>query len=276
MKRRLTKANRLLAVLLLFVLASCTDAQTAPANQRTAAISTTVSETAGLGMAPAADYEESDTANPAFDQLLQPFLQAVRAQDSQKLTDMLADMNPDYYRDYLKIDEAFMNRFLKMLGAEIDPGTIQAELHETGERQATYKITGTKNGGDPVAIADMLYVSLPQGSEKPSLDWSYIRYLPYAEGLATEYIRLIQAGNAEQLARFSVVDDVALTTANAKKLIAIYAIYFDHLKQAELIYAGGFQFEVRDGSDNRHTFRIGYGDGLMGIEDTFAPAMTSL
>ncbi|TYP71982.1 hypothetical protein [Paenibacillus methanolicus] len=274
---RSSKARRLLAVPLLIVLTACTANQAEPVERNNpAATSTTVTETANLGTEPPTQHDEDNASNLEFDRQLQPFLQAVRAQDGKKLTDILVDMNPDYYRDYLKIDSTFMNQFLKMLSAEIDPGAIQAELHEPGERQATYRITGTKNGGDPVEIEDRLYVSLSQGAEQPSLDWSYIRYLPYAEDLATEYIRLIQAGNADQLARFSVVDDIALTTANAKKLISIYAIYFDNLKQAELIYMGGFQFEVRDGSDNRHTFRIVYGDGLMGIEDSFAPAMTTL
>ena len=31
-----------------------------------------------------------------------------------------------------------------------------------------------------------------------------------------------------------------------------------------MIYTGGFKFEVRDGLENNHTFRVVYGDGLMG------------
>ncbi|MFB9324609.1 hypothetical protein ACFFSY_01485 [Paenibacillus aurantiacus] len=231
-----------------------------------------------LTSAQAEDVPQAQEAAPASaahgDQLLQPFLQAVRAQDGKKLADLLVSVNPEYYRDYLHIDEAFMNRFLKMLSAEMDPGTIQAELQESGERQEAYKVTG-ESSGDSVTIEDLLYVSLPEGAEQPSLDWSYIRYLPYAEAMASEYVRLIQAGDAEQLARFSVVDDAALTTADAKKVISIYGIYFDNLRQAELTYTGGLQFEVRDGSDNIHTFRIQYGDGLMWIDDSFTPASTA-
>ncbi|MFC3800489.1 hypothetical protein [Cohnella sp. GCM10012308] len=208
--------------------------------------------------------------------MLQQFLEAVRSQDSKKLTDIMRSTSPDYENDYIHVDESVMEQFLKMLSVEMDPGTIQAALDESGDRQETYIVSGTKGSGGPVTINDRLYVSFPNGSDDPWLDWSYIRYLPYAEALAGEYIRLIQAGDAEQLARFSVVDDIGLTTASAKELITNYATHFDHMNQTELVYKGNFQFEVRDASEKSHTFRIIYGDGLMGIDDTFAPAMTTM
>lgn len=265
-----------MASLLFVVLVLLTGCNSAPSAATNSNDSTSVPPKPPQSEATPQSQTKVQTSESNGFQLVQQFLEAVRLQDSKKLADNLVNSNPAYYRDYLHIDESVTKQFLKMLSVDMDLGSIQVVLNESGDRQETYIVTGTKNGSDPVTIPDLLYVSVTDSADQPSLDWSYIRYLPYAEQLAEEYVRLIQAGDAEQLSRFSVVDDIALTIADAKKLIAIYATYFDNLEQAELIYTGGFQFKVQDGLENSHTFRIVYGDGLMGIDDTFAPAMTAL
>ncbi|MFD2331660.1 hypothetical protein ACFSR7_20590 [Cohnella sp. GCM10020058] len=259
-------------VIVLSLLTGCNKSDGAINFNNRTAMSTTPAQAASE---PQPESDVPTSTDRGFD-LLQQFLGAVRSQDSKKLTDLMRSTNPDYEQDYIHIDESVMKQFLKMLSVEIEPGTIQATLDESGDRQATYIVTGTKGSSSPVTINDRLYVSFPNGSDDPWLDWSYIRYLPYAEALAGEYIRLIQAGNAEQLARFSVVDDTGLTTASAKELITNYATHFNSMNPAELVYKGNFQFEVRDGSEKNHTFQIIYGDGLMGIDDTFAPTMTTM
>lgn len=240
------------------------------------AITTTVTPTAASTATASPTISPTSTTQPQaeggeFAVLMDSFFGLLRQQDSEGLLDFLLESDEEYYKDYLDLDAEDIKTIIKLLAYDIDLETVYFELAESEPAYAMYTAVGKKGELD-VSLPDLVYIE--KTDEKLRLNWTYLRYLPYTESMANEYVRLVKLGDPQELAYFMSVDDLLYTEENAEKIISIYNVYFADTDSLQLVYNGNFEFMVSDKQGNDHSFTVIYGDGLMGIRDTFAPEQT--
>jgi hypothetical protein len=215
----------------------------------------------------AAEPERSD-AIAAMDKLVA----AINSGDAAALQVLLQATDPEYYRDRLSIEQA--EEAIDKIKFELDLGTISYE-QDRGDSlygpTPVYKLIGTRDG---TAAAIREPIILPTVGAQLGYRWAYFSYLVYADEYMAEYLRMIQAGDAARLADFLVVDDLDVPDETAGKLIAMYRLFFGSTEDLKIQYVGPFRYAVYKGNGREsHPVSVIYGDGLMGIEDTFMPSI---
>lgn len=211
--------------------------------------------------------EEGDEFAVLKDNLADLLLQ----QDSEGVLNLLLEIDEEYYKNYLDLDVEDIKTIIRLLAYDIDLETMHFELAESEPTYALYTAVGKKEERD-VSLPDLVFIE--KTNEKLRLSWSYLRYLPYTESMANEYVRLVKLGDPQELAYFMSVDDLMYTEENAEKIISQYNAYFAATESLQLVYTGNYEFMVSDEQGNNHSFTVIYGDGLMGISDAFAPEQT--
>ncbi len=200
---------------------------------------------------------------------LENFIQLLKHKDSKSLLQLMIDMDSEYYSEYLEVDETFINNFIRLLEYDIELDSIKYEMVNRSDYSSAFQFKG-QHGGTDVTLENLFYIIYEEG-KITSFSWDYIRYAPFFERMANDYLHFIKLGDTKSLANFMSVDDLTYSEEKAKKIINIYRTYFDDIDSLNIIYNGNSQFIVRDKDNNSHCFHIAYGDGLMGIRDSFAP-----
>ncbi|MBW7476924.1 hypothetical protein K0T92_19585 [Paenibacillus oenotherae] len=235
-------------------------------------------------------------AAPAFDvpsdvldkvtEEMKGFIALIRDKKIEPLLQKTIALNAEYGPELHDIGKDGIERALAGLEYEIDLDSIEARLanvsssHESGMYQLGFSIHGTKDGKaaaftDLEDMIHMTYIAAAPltSSSSITLNWNYFRYFPYNAGLLNAYINAIKARDTAKIADVMTVDDLIYTEAKAKKIIAMYDLFFDRdLDSLSVAYNGDWEYVIQDAHNNAHKVAIIFGDGLMGIVDEFAPS----
>lgn len=202
----------------------------------------------------------------------------IRDKQTEQLLHKVIALNADYGPQRHNIELVDMERVLAGLAFEIDIDSIQARLEnvsQSDDESYTFEFTmhGTRNG-EPVELMgneEQLNMIYSESDSKVTCIWSYFSYFPNADGLIKGYVDSIKAKDAAKVASVMTVDDLFYTEEKAKKIIGIYDLFFDDLQSLRIKYNGNWTYSIRDSNNNIHMISVIYGDGLIGIEDEFAP-----
>jgi hypothetical protein len=213
----------------------------------------------------------TESANSGARLAMDKLVEAINNKDAEALQTLLQAADPDYYRDRMSVKQA--GEAIEKIKFELDLGTIgYEEDKENGPYGGApvYRLSGTKDGkkatiGEPIVLATV--------AGNLVYRWAYFSYLVFADDYTSEYLKLVQAGDAKKLADFLVVDDLHVTDAIANKMIEMYRLFFGSTDDLKLEYVGPFRYRVYKGDrQESHPVSVTYGDGLMGFDDTFMPS----
>lgn len=221
--------------------------------------------------AEAAGKNVEQLANGDAALLMDKLVEAVNNEDAAALLALLQATDPDYYRDRMRVEQA--REAIEKIKFELDLGTVgyEADKENTQYGEAlVYKLIGTKNGMKATIREPII---LSPDTDNLQCRWTYFSYLVYADDDTSEYLRLIQAGDAKKLADFLIMDDLEVPVTVASKLIDMYRLFFGSTADLKIEYVGPFLYRVNKGDQEFHSISVKYGDGLMGIDDSFMPSI---
>ena len=234
-------------------------------------------EAVGGTPSPGVQPSRAETQNPDAERAkadMARFLRLVQARDAEGLLQFLK--GTDFYADYKPEDAA---KAIEGFEASFDLPSLTATLDESGSspgiRQFAFKLADRNSGPSGSGTEgreDWLRATVGYEADngRPVVHHPLVRYYPYAEKMVRQYANLIADGKASELARFLNADDLEVADAVAEATIRTYR---DRLDCASLSVRedAPFAYTIEDRLRRVHSIEVVYGDGLMGIRDSYRP-----
>ncbi|MFF2480455.1 hypothetical protein [Paenibacillus sp. NPDC058071] len=204
--------------------------------------------------------------------VMDKLVEVINNQDAARLKNLLQATDPDYYQN--RMNDKLAEKAMEKINFELDLGTVGYEkVVEDGfyADAVVYRLNGTKNDA-AVTIREPIFLS--DAGDHYQYRWAYFSYLVFADEYISDYLKWLKVGDANKLAGFLQADDLNVPDATASKLMEMYRLYFGSTDKLQFEYSGPFQYRVSlaDGKES-HPVSIIFGDGLMGIKDTFMPSI---
>ncbi|BBI34185.1 signal peptidase I [Cohnella abietis] len=223
----------------------------------------------------ATENEAELIGDKEMDQAIQEaavFLKLLKARDAEGLLKLLSNTNS--YVTQLKQAKEIIKGFEK----NFDLATLEEkiDLSENGTRpehgQYVFRITDNGNNAQQLEKhrETQILVIIYDSSGHLKIDNSFVTYFPFSESMAQEYLKLIKANKAQELAAFLNSDDLEVPIEVAEKTIKKYKESMD-LDSASVHYESWFTYIIKDSKKVKHQINIIFGDGLMGIRDEYVP-----
>lgn len=201
------------------------------------------------------------------------FIQLLQRENVQGLLDELYMNDSEAYYASLNYSSDEVSSFIKRLELDVDLDTIQAIFDSVNmmDNGYSFRLKGYK-GDREVTLEEPF--NLLYGEEEQPMYWSpYLRYLPYVDWMFSEYIKLIQEQDPENLSYFLTEDDLAYSVEKAQTIIEKYHSYFEDINSLQMVGLEAFKELLIDSQGHEHVVEIIGSDGLMAIRDSLVPSI---
>lgn len=192
-------------------------------------------------------------------------VEAIKQSDVSRLSQLLAAHSYDE-QQLLSIIEAFHHNS--------NPNTLTVTANDQGSSMSPasgqYEFTLTAEGFENLPEEITKLVIQYRNDNTIMFHHPYITYYPYAESFIARYVKAIRDENDKELARILTVDDLDIPLSVAQATIYKYKEQFN-LDQLEMMYDHHFYFIVYDANGEEHQIELIFGDGLVGIADSYIP-----
>jgi len=215
------------------------------------------------------NHEEATTSNQEKnpDQAAEELVALIKARDAESLLQVLNNSNEVSY------DRSEVNTILEGFASNFDLDTLSVQFNEDGitnsPESGQYEYILIDKNYNEINDEIRLTVRYPYDGGVVYHN-PYIRYFPYAELMAQEYVNLIKEEKIKELAGFLNPDDVIVPDWVAEEIISSYKQLLS-FETMSVRYIDEFNFVIEDGMGKEHDIKVIYGDGLMNIEDPLIP-----
>ena len=197
--------------------------------------------------------------------IVNSFIEVVKLEDTRLLYDYIQNnsMNIAERQDN---DHSFYSTFFEYLLVDLnhDLSNLSFTVESFNKLEHDYRYTIMNTAlNKPIGLVADVY--------EKEFYWGYLYYIPYTKRMVSNYLSYIQHEDIDKLTSIMTVDDLQYEKSKSELIINNYKQYFGKLDNLHFEYSGDFNFTIYNDDNKSHTINIVYGDGLMGIVDSFAP-----